>query len=264
MSSPKPLAILFTFLIVPFLMVPAEAQKPTGDGAVIVDQNLFHPSRSVPAPPAPKSRPVPVAAPAPPPPKFILSGVIIDDGTSLALLQELVLTQNKPVLIARGQEVGSYRLTDVQPDRVTLQSPTNTLTVLLLDPSKPRPAVVSRPGPVPTIQATPAPALVPPVPRGGGDSKEDRGAKTRHGALRRTPDASGVDGQQMGGEGHSSSGGHRAAAGPGHGAGGEAPTPPAPGSSGAPSGASRADGGDDFGQMLRQGIQQFRANPAPQ
>lgn len=166
------------------LAAPAGAGDPARDAEVVVEQNLFHPSRAVPAPPPPPEpkAPAPVAAPAPPPPppppKFVLSGVVIqeDRDTALALLQEPEITQNKVMPINRGEQVGSYRLTEVQPDRVVLRSPTDTLTVLLHDPNKPKPPLR-------------AAALVPRGPSGEvlapGAPQVERRARGRHGEARR-------------------------------------------------------------------------------
>ncbi len=147
--------------------VRAEGPRPVADEQVIAEQNLFHPSRSVPAPPppAPKVPPAPVAAPSPPPPapKFVLSGVVIDGETQMAILQEPSLTENKPRVVNPGQPVGPYRLTTVRPDQVTLAGPVGEVVVLLYDPSKPKPSRPARASVAPP-EERPKPAIQ--LPRG--------------------------------------------------------------------------------------------------
>ncbi len=163
----------------------ARAEAPRDPvGSAIVDGNLFHPSRSVPTPlPPPQAVPTaaPPAPPPPPPPKFVLSGVVIHGKVAMALLQEPGLTQNRVVLVEKGQPVGSYELTDVQSDRVTLRSPTGALTVPLFNPptlAAVRAAVApaaatgtsnpSESAPAPAIRAPrPEPAFQPSRPQPG-------------------------------------------------------------------------------------------------
>lgn len=125
----------------------AQGPAPAEDEKAVIEQNLFHPSRSVPPPPPPPAppAPAPVAAPPPPPPapKFVLSGVVIAGESGTAILQEPDLTQNKPRLVSRGQQVGPYRLTDLQWDRATLRGPAGEVVVLLHDPNKPKPSLVA-------------------------------------------------------------------------------------------------------------------------
>ncbi len=116
------------------------AQPGDGDSSVIIRQNLFHPSRSIPPPP-PKPVPAkPVAQPAPPPPpppKFELDGIVEVEGEKgMALLQEPQLTQGKSRVVTLGESIGPYTLVQIEPDRVRLESETRTVTVLLNDPTK--------------------------------------------------------------------------------------------------------------------------------
>ena len=156
--------------------IQAQGSRLAEDEKVINEQNLFAPSRSQPTPPpAPKAPPKPVAAPLPPPPptpKFILSGVVLDGDTALALLQEPGLTQDQVRVVSPGAEVGSYRLTAVLQDRVELEGPSGKITVPLSGPSRPvartatiAPGAPSRPTVLPPPGArAPAAGLVRPVP----------------------------------------------------------------------------------------------------
>ncbi len=126
------------------------AQSSDGDSSVITQQNLFHPSRSIPPPPP---KPVPAKAvaqpappPPPPPPKFELDGVVKVEGEKgMALLQEPQLTQGKSRIVTLGETVGPYTLVQIEPDRVRLESEHHTVVVLLDDPAKSRKAVAAVP-----------------------------------------------------------------------------------------------------------------------
>ena len=155
--------------------VQAQAPRPAENEKVINDQNLFSPTRSRPAPPpAPKPKPVAAPLPPPPPPKFMLSGVVLDGDTEIALLQEPSLTQNQVRIVARRGEIGSYTLTAVLEDRVELEGPAGKITVPLSGPSRPTAATAAvaprsprppRPSALPQLGA-PGPAGV--LLRGGG------------------------------------------------------------------------------------------------
>ena len=157
------------------------ASPSDGGSGVIVEQNLFHPNRSIPPPPPalkPVAQPVP---PPPPPPKFELAGIVKVEGeTSMALLQEPQLTQGKPVVLNLGDSLGGYKLVGIEDDRVRLESEIHKVTVLLHDPTKtPKTAAAARqlatPQPVarPTATRLRAPALqAPPAPEQPAASAE--------------------------------------------------------------------------------------------
>jgi hypothetical protein len=85
-------------------------------------------------------------------PRFTLSGVVVVEGGGRAWLQEPQLTQNQPVAVRPGESIGPYRLTKVLEDRVELEGPGGTISVLLAGVQVQAPAV-----------ATPAPRPAPPV-----------------------------------------------------------------------------------------------------
>lgn len=112
--------------------------------------------------------------------QFLLSGVVIADGTQMALLQEVGRSSQPPRFVHVGQAVGAYRLTSVEPDRVTLAGPGGEVVVLLgiggigiaaLDPgtlprSQPAAPVVPR---APVSMAPAPPPAPPPVVEGSGN-----------------------------------------------------------------------------------------------
>jgi len=113
--------IVVALIWMPGAGVPAHAQS-TADPRAIVEQNLFHPSRTVPAPP--KVQKSPVARPVPPPkpqPKFELSGVVMDGGNvRLALLAEPQWTQGKVQILGLGEMVGPYQVVSIASDHAML------------------------------------------------------------------------------------------------------------------------------------------------
>ena len=138
------------------------AQPGDGDSRVIIQQNLFHPSRSIPPPPAKPVPAKPVAQPAPPPPppppKFQLEGIVEVEGEKgMAVLQEPQLTQGKSRIVTLGESIGPYTLVQIEPDRVRLESEGRTVTVLLNDPTKTPKLGAAAPLPAPQLATPQAP-----------------------------------------------------------------------------------------------------------
>ena len=132
-------------LLVVTLLLPgpglAVAQSNDAGTGIIVEQNLFHPGRSVPPPPPKPAPPKAVARPAPPPPpppKFEVAGIVKDGRSAMALLQEPQLTQGKPRIVSLGESLGGYTLVGIEDDRVRLESESGTMTVLLHAPKSAR------------------------------------------------------------------------------------------------------------------------------
>jgi hypothetical protein len=100
--------------------------------------------------------------------RFVLSGVITKpDGSSVAWLGEPTLTQNRPLLVRQGDQVGPYRVAQIQEDRVELDGPSGKLVVRLYasavsgapaTPSAAAPALVAPVTPSATATASVAPA----------------------------------------------------------------------------------------------------------
>ncbi len=157
--------------------VTAHAQF-TPDSRVITEQNLFHPSRTIPAPP----KVGPVAKPAPPPkpqPKFELSGVVVDGGrVALALLAEPQWTQGKVQILGPGEMVGPYQVVSIAPDHAMLAEPGEPpLRVPLLGSKRPT-APVAASGAAPLLRIGQGSAatqgVAAPAPDGGDLSRRLR------------------------------------------------------------------------------------------
>jgi hypothetical protein len=72
------------------------------------------------------------AIPADGPPQFLLAGVILVEGkVEKALLAEPTLTGGQPILVAKGERLGPYRLVKVLEDHVVLARAGQELTVRL-------------------------------------------------------------------------------------------------------------------------------------
>ena len=64
--------------------------------------------------------------------QFTLSGLVArDNGDGMAWLQEPSLTQNKVVIVHRGDRVGPWKVTRILEDRVELEGPAGKLLVSL-------------------------------------------------------------------------------------------------------------------------------------
>ena len=87
--------------------------------------------------------------------QFMLTGVVfVEGGAGRAWLQEPTLTQNQVVSVRPGESIGPYRLKKILEDRVELEGPTGTFSVLLAGASGPATAAAS-------------PSLVPQAPAPG-------------------------------------------------------------------------------------------------
>ena len=139
---------------------------------VIAEKNIFHPDRKEFSLPA-----VEPAKPAMRPPIQLFGVMIINDLKTVS-----IANPNKPIpkgeretkTMKIGDRVGDYKLTQILPDRIILETPGDTYEVLLYDPKSPKKRVVvktpSKPAevtsalPIPTTQPTPtrvAPAAIP-------------------------------------------------------------------------------------------------------
>jgi hypothetical protein len=144
------------------------APPPAGAGgyAVIASRNLFSPTRTE-APPAPPPAPV-VNLPKP-----NLYGVVLQDGTPIAYLEDP--TTKRVARYRVGDAVAGGTLKTISSDSVILSRPDGQIAVRLHDPTRPRPvppAATPTPGaptpgaPTPAVQrpTTPFPeGFVPPT-----------------------------------------------------------------------------------------------------
>ena len=103
--------------------------------------------------------------------RFVLSGVITkQDGGSMALLGEPTLTQDRPLLVREGDQLGPYRVAKIREDRVELDGPSGKLVVRLfvsagfgapVTPSTPATTAAARASPAPTRPESTEPELKP-------------------------------------------------------------------------------------------------------
>ena len=142
---------------------PAPSPTPTapssagaGGYAVIASRNLFSPTRTE-APPAPPPAPV-VNLPKP-----NLYGVVLQDGTPIAYLEDP--TTKRVARYRIGDAVAGGTLKTISSDSVTLSRPDGQIAVRLHDPTRPRPAApAAAPGaPMPGSQPTGTPVQRPTV-----------------------------------------------------------------------------------------------------
>ncbi|HTO85830.1 MAG TPA: hypothetical protein VMQ73_26660 [Methylomirabilota bacterium] len=128
--------------------VPAATDAPIAPPtpasfAAILERPLFSPTRRPPAA-APAPAPTPeAAAPAPPAPPidFSLTGIVISDGSRVALVQ--MQGDNHVVHVAEGGEVDGWKAVTIEPERAVFRRGDDE-QVLALDYVKPVP-----PGQVP-------------------------------------------------------------------------------------------------------------------
>lgn len=132
----KPIVTGFAvFFALAFFLEPAFGKANHRDGSlgVIVEKDLFRPSRNKPRPPkaAPKP-PAPVVMPPPksPPPRLTLSGTILLDSGSEALMS----LQSSPSGSGRyrvGDEIGGFVVTDILGESVVLKRDDEVLKVYM-------------------------------------------------------------------------------------------------------------------------------------
>ena len=128
-----------------------QGPTPAGEGG-ITKGNLFSPTRGPWVPPPPPAKPEPPPAkpePPPPPPQFVLYGVMIMGDERRALLKEPKLTGGKVEQLSLGAQVGPYKLTGIEADRVILEKDGTSLTVTVEDPARPKGQVIAIPTPAP-------------------------------------------------------------------------------------------------------------------
>ena len=129
---------------------PARARPPLTSYSVVATRNLFNPNRSE-----------MVSQTTSPAAKPILYGVVINGDSRLAYLEDPV---TKRVVGYRvGDALAGGQLERIETDRVIIKGSAGPLELMLLDPSKPKPAVSSPRAPQ-TVSPAPVPTIRPSVP----------------------------------------------------------------------------------------------------
>jgi len=139
------------------------AAKMPSDYAVIGEQNLFHPERTIPV-----DKKVEV-----PRPEVVLYGTMM--GTErLALIEDKknpVTTPgrgNRQRFVRKGEVISGYTVTDIMSDRITLARGDDKMTVMLADPGKQRTVDAGGPPGEPAAPPrAPGPARAPAAARPG-------------------------------------------------------------------------------------------------
>jgi hypothetical protein len=123
------------------------------------------------------------------PPRFTVSGVIIRDGASMAWVGEPTHTKNKLVRVREGDQIGPYRVTSIQEDRVELTGPAGPVVVRLSASAPDMPAQPTTASTGGTGTDVTAPAGQPQTPRAPGSSTASaaRPRPTFPGAQERKP-----------------------------------------------------------------------------
>jgi hypothetical protein len=136
------------------------APAAPGGYVVIATRNLFSPTRTE-APPPPPGPPVAVA-PVINLPKPNLYGVVLQDGTPVAYLEDP--TTKRVIRYRVGDSVAGGTLKTINSDSVVLSRPDGQIAVRLHDPTRPRPALPISPQ-APGAPGTPGPGVPQPVGR---------------------------------------------------------------------------------------------------
>lgn len=126
-------AVIFFAAMLSTPMVFAKTDVRAGSLGVIVEKDLFRPTRQKPKPPrkAPPKKPEPVAVVAPPkspPPRLTLSGTILLDSGSVALMS-LQSAQAGSGRYRLGDEIEGFRITDITSESVILKRDDEVLQV---------------------------------------------------------------------------------------------------------------------------------------
>lgn len=156
----------------PQSQAPLTAPSP-GAFAAIVERPLFSPTRRPPQ--APAAAPQAAAAPAPPPQPigFSLAGIVIADGTRVALVQ--LQTDGSLVQVPEGGEVDGWKAVKIEAERAVFRRGGDEAS-LALDYLRPVP-----PGQVPPpVQQAPPQQQVPPgqAPPAGEQPQQEGNASS--------------------------------------------------------------------------------------
>lgn len=125
---------LAAFFVLAFLLEPAAFGKTNqreGSLGVIVEKDLFRPSRNKPRPPKAVPKPAPVVVlppPKSPPPRLTLSGTILLDSGSEALMQSSPSGSGRYRV---GDEIEGFVITDILGESVVLKRDDEVLKVYM-------------------------------------------------------------------------------------------------------------------------------------
>ena len=176
---PQPAASVGAF---PPGATPADsAPAAAGQYTVVATRNLFSPTRS-------EAPVTPLAAPPPAPvlPKPNLFGVVLQEGTPIAYLEDPVTKR-----VARyrvGDSVAGGTVQAIGSDTVMLARPEGQVTVRLHDPTRPKAAARATPTPTPFPTLSPGtPTVVPPTGAGGSGVTTPFRRPLHPGVLGRVP-----------------------------------------------------------------------------
>jgi hypothetical protein len=116
----------------------AEQSLPSlSDYIIVGEENLFHPQRKIPAEKTAEEKPVPK-------PEFVLYGTLIANNTSLAYLEDLKAPKTTPgrgtrqIVLKKGDALSGYTLKEIDPDKVVMVRGEDKMTVLVIEPGKPK------------------------------------------------------------------------------------------------------------------------------
>lgn len=124
-----------------------------GEYAIIGDQNLFHPTRSIIS--AKEEKPEPK-------PEFILYGTMISDNLKLAYIEDRKSPRNTPgrgerqTALRIGDTMSGFTLKEIDTDKVVMVRGEENMVIKVIDPA----AKKER-----RAQITPQPQTAPPIPK---------------------------------------------------------------------------------------------------
>ncbi len=157
---------------------PLEIKKesvPIQSFVLISEKNIFSPDRKdFPILTSPEVSKQPEIKKPNPRPQIVLYGITILGDYKAATLSNpgdprQKITKREMVTVKLGDNIGEYRLSNVMPDRIILESPEDSFEVLLYDPKaqKKRMVVIPdiKPPAITSVTSTPLPAPIPEAPK---------------------------------------------------------------------------------------------------
>ncbi len=135
--------------------IPAQSTPSAEDYSMIVQRNLFHPERHLPA--EKKEEDMPITKP-----EFVLYGTLVTRDISLAYISD----RNSPLpagrrhlTLKKGDMLSGYTLTEIEEDRVVMTKDEEKMVVNLYDAKKTKESPIpQQPHPTPARRPLPRPA----------------------------------------------------------------------------------------------------------